>query len=687
MRKEKKDYWWQNPLRIAALQCESGEDAFDVLDKWEEMGFNTEQLLHVVGKGYRGFYIEKEHKDILEKYIDTAHKKGIRIILYVAPVYIGNLQKEHPEWVQFIVDNGQIKRGNSVCLNSSWRTWFFQEIKKMAKFDIDGLFIDGPYIPFNACYCENCKKKFVNETNFSSLPIEEDFLSPVWHTFIEFKCKSVANFVSDAKDALKSIRPDALFYCNASSGNRPLAITAQDNRLLIKHMDMLGAEGGFVFYTNPDKISLWKTAFTAKILESYSEGKPTVIFVAGDFKPWNRYVLPEGETQLMIADSVANGANIWYGIHFPYQCLNSPGGQAAKEIISLLKNNEPFYKNTHSIAEIGMLCSQSTLDWYVSESEETDFTRNLSRNVEGKFGNHTKSLNGFYEILLRCGIPFDVITEESILNDKIGKYKILILPTCACMSEKLSEKIRNYVSKGGFLIATFDSSLFDEYGKMRKNFALADIFGASYSDGFVKMNNSSYMKVKHFLPFLKGYEQNILPSTCNVIKVKANNANIHAVFLEPSIGQYQPLSSEMTPGLLENKFGKGKCLFVAGDLGETYKEFGIPVHRLIINNCIFNWITPQIHILPSSQLVSISVRKQVKMNRTLIHLVNYCGQMRRPIENVIPVKNFQIKVKTGKFKKVYTLVSKKKPQIQIAKHDLYITIPELNSYEVVVVEE
>lgn len=688
--KQEKNNWWKKPLRIAALQCESGKDAFNVLDKWEEMGFNTEQLLHVVGKGYSGFYVEEEHRDLLKKYIQRAHKKGLRIILYVYPTYPGDLERDHPDWRQLTVQNKTqaTAAGMRVCLNSPWRDWFFQQVRKMAEFEIDGLFIDGPAIPSNACYCDSCRKKFSDETEFSSLPEKEDSSDPAWRAFVKFKCRSAASFIADAGAALKSVRPEAIIYCNASHGTRASAADARDNRLLVGCQDMLGAEGGFVFYTNPDKIPLWKTAATAKIIECQAEGKPTVIFMAGDFKSWNRYALPDGETRLMIADSVANGANIWYGIHFPFQGLDTPGGRAASETMNFLKKQEEYYKDTHSAAEIAMVCSQSTLNWYVSSADETDFTRAVSRKIEGGFGNHSESISGFYEILLRCGVPFDVIDEEAILRHQADKYKMLILPTCACMSDALSESIRGYVREGGLLVASFDSSLFDEFGGLRKDFALADVFGASYAEGFVRMANSSYMKVKRSLPFFKGLEQELVPSFCHAVKVRAGEAKIHAMFLEPTLGQYKPVAAEMSPGVLENSFGKGKCLFVPGDLGETYQGFGVPAHRLIVYNCISKWVDPQVRLASSPAIVSLSVRHQPRRKRTMIHLVNYCGHMCRPIEKIVPLRDIQIIVRPAKkLKMIYSLVSPEALNVQTTGREVFVTVPELGPYEVVVLEE
>ena len=48
------------------------------------------------------------------------------------------------------------------------------------------------------------------------------------------------------------------------------------------------------------------------------------------------------------------------------------------------------------------------------------------------------------------------------------------------MSDKVAANIRTFVANGGGVVAMHESSLFNEMGDKRQEFALADLFGASY---------------------------------------------------------------------------------------------------------------------------------------------------------------------------------------------------------------
>ena len=96
-----------------------------------------------------------------------------------------------------------------------------------------------------------------------------------------------------------------------------------------------------------------------------------------------------------------------------------------------------------------------------------------------------------YHALVEARVPFELVHEAFLTPDRLDRFKLLILADAAALSDAQCGAIRDYVGRGGSLLATFASSLYDETGQRRDDFGLADVFGVSF-DGRVDgpMQNS-----------------------------------------------------------------------------------------------------------------------------------------------------------------------------------------------------
>jgi len=677
-------HWYEKLLRIAALQCASEGDPQRVLRVWDKWGFNTEQLLHLSAYGYAG-YFRKDKAEVLKDYLKLAKEKNIRIIFYIAPLSFGkDFLKKHPDCIQRKADGELLK---TPCINSPYRKLLFEMIEEVAQYEIDGIFLDGPVFRQGACYCPHCQEKF-QKIYGESLPVKENVHNLSWHRFMDFRYESIAECLKDAHKSLKEIRPGALLYMNSQGVTSGLAC-ARDNRRLVKYQEILGAEGGFIFYTYPEKVPWWKPGVTAKLLESQANGKPTVVFIAGDYKPWNRYIHTSSETKLLYADAVANGANVWYGLHSPVEDIETPGGWAAKEMNLFLKKNGEYYEMTSSIANVALMRSATTMDYYERETEISDFTSFEHKKAKGILGSSINCFWGFYEMLLRGHIPFDVIDEETLTEKRIKKYDTLILPNCACLANKYLKAISNFVKEGGNLLASFDTSLYDILVNQKKDFGLNEIFGIHFTEDSYNFQISSYISIKEGHPVTSGLSQKLIPAPCYGLKIKTTTAKTLAKFHEPMIGQYRPLSPETTPAITVNSFGKGKVVYLAGTFGEHYKDYGIPGYLKILANTI-NWFSkPLLKVENAPQTLEVVLRGQERGNslRKIIHLVNFSGEMRRPFEKIIPSHDIQIFLFTNqKVRSVKALKLEIEIPYKKEKEGISFTVPLVEIYEVIVVE-
>jgi hypothetical protein len=72
------------------------------------------------------------------------------------------------------------------------------------------------------------------------------------------------------------------------------------------------------------------------------------------------------------------------------------------------------------------------------------------------------------------------------------------------LSEEQCKQIRDFVEQGGGLVATYETSLYDEWGVRRKDFGLSSLFGASYAGKVEENMLNSYLTLEKD-PATNGY--------------------------------------------------------------------------------------------------------------------------------------------------------------------------------------
>ena len=584
-------------------------------------------------------------RDVLGEYLPQAHKRGIKVFIYMN-VHWANAKfiNWHPDWVQRKVDGTPLTglyggNGTSCCVNSPWRDWVFELIEEMAsRYDIDGIFFDGPCFYHGTCYCPSCQARFKERYGLDITDIT-DRNHPHWPEFVEFRYDSIAAFLRDGNAALKKHLPDAPLYMNAN-GLHSGAVNGRSNRHLIPHQDILGAEGGFIFYGRPIDTPLWKVSATARYLEAQAEGKPTVIFNAVGHKPWE-YPLTAPEILLNTAATFACGANPWFGCY--YKNINYPALQAVSQELAFFARHQEELSGTVAQAETAILWSSVTADYYGAHLPEIDFM--VDRPTLSREFDFQSSFSGGYEALLRSGVPFRVVDEVGVERGELDGLRSLLITDAACMSEATVEAIRRFVQQGGHIIVTGHSSLYDERGHLRKDFALADVFGASYK-GARGLSKWDVLNLGDTLMEKYGLVHADIPSPRYQIRVQARpGAEVAARYYEPTESRYSPkppLSDD--PAAVLNHYGKGTCLYLSGNWAAAYWTYRILEYQTLLSAPART--DPPLAVECESSAVEVSWRVQPQDGTHFIHLINYTGEMERPIKRIIPLHDITVRIRS-----------------------------------------
>ena len=655
------------PLKIIAGRvfyhkklCEEGKfDPKEIIKSKVNLGFNAEHF----SIDAKGISISKL-KEILPEYLKVANEYNFKVFIYVN-VHWYDLSglKEHPDWFQ--VDyNGKIitdvyGKGLMPCVNSpGWRKFSIDNIAEIAKLNPHGIFLDGPLFHPRGCYCKYCVEKFRARYGIDP-PIKGNLQDRNHLKLVEFQQDSMAEYMREVYERVKEVNEKVLVYMNGEKV-RPNWATGRDNLKLVKYQDLIGAEGGFEYY-NLLESPFFNCSMTAKFLEAQAPNKPRVIFIAAKHSPWNHEALTPAELKLRCAQTLANGAYYWIG----YTCEDPELEKAMKEINSWIDGNEEYFIDTENIAKIGLYWSQLTANVYGGEVPVSDFTGRTIRFVK----DYLKSFIGAYELLLRVQQPFKIIVKP----EQIKELDILILSNVACLEEYEVHAIKEFVNKGGVLITSFETSLYTKYGEKCNNFILSELFGVDY------LGIEEYNGFENYMVFENG---RYMPCYTYVVKTKIKEGKTIAYLTENTKGWYQPLVISQYPAIVENKYGKGKVIYFAGNVFQTFANYKFKSYINFFKNLIKDNSNK---IIETNAPLSIEINLRKKQNIIELHLVNFTSELMRPIVNIIPLHNLTFNLDISNVKEVFNIINKNaEVKWRYSNSKLTISLSELREYEVVI---
>ena len=692
--------WWdREPLRIIDLTTSMSRidyrDPARLAQEKAELGYNAEHLEIMAmpaGLDERGFFFKSKlaavpHADYLSRYLPEAKKRGIRTFIYFnVHYYTMRFAAEHPDWRE-IRENGKpldgvYGTGASFCVNTPWREWVFQVIRDLAAYPIDGIFYDGPVYRPDTCYCRYCRAKFRKRYG-TDMPPKSVRTGKPFRQLLEFQADSIADFLRDTRSILKSKSPSIALYMNGGVRGANWA-TGRLNRVLIKEQDLLGSEGGFLG-GDLTRIPLWKPGLTARLLETQSGGKPRVIFSAASHKPWTFSLLPDPELRLLYGDTIANGASVWMGIT-PFE-FEQPEMKALAAMNSFFAKNAEYYLQTRSAARVAVVWSDVTANFYAASTAQLI---DIDRTKPGSdIGNVDGEFSGITEPLLRAHIPFDVLDDVALETDSLNRYDAIFLPNVACMGDKIAARLEDYVRQGGHLVADFETSRYDETGILRNNFALAEVFGASAAQKIAGPRRWDFMQPVAKSKLLHDLNREFIPSPAYYVPVQLKTGHAILQYTERLAGPYDGVPKlSKDPSVVVNQLGKGRVVYFSGDLGNTITKFHTPELIELLANAGQQMAEPPVVVENAPGSVEIVVRTQNDGRRTLVHLVNFTGEMTRPIRHIVPVSDVRVTLASGiHASKAFTLWDHRPiPLTHNQSGRIQAVVPHLNEYDVLVLE-
>jgi len=500
--------------------------------------------------------------------------------------------KAHPEWFERNRDLSPRTHNESTwlfktCMFSPYFTEqmpaIYREINR--RYHVAAFFTNGwPSTgTLTVCYCENCQK--VYREKVGGIPPEEtDATNPLYRKYYKVFMAQVVEVWRLWDSVAKEMRPDSVYVGNLGGGIR----TVKNVKTLSEvaawfNADHQGRAGDTV---------IWDCAQQGRVAQSVMNGR-TITNVTGAYSnsrlTWRHTAKAPAETTMWLAQIAASGMVPWF-----HWLGGSPEDTRWREVgrsfFNWLAENEAHFRNRRSIADMAVLYPQSTIAFYKSGTGPESW-RGAER------GQTSDYLQGLYYALLEGRFLFDFVHEDDLVSERLKKYRALLIPNAAYLSDKQCEQVREYASSGGSVLATFETSRYNEWGDKRKDYALADLFGASIAGEAIGPRGNSYMRIEQRHPIIDGFEgTNLLPGPENRLPIRAKETTPLTLSVVPYYPAFPP---EMVfprtprtdePAAIFKQKGRSRTAYFAGDIDRTFWRSGSTDLSQLIQNAA-RWIS------------------------------------------------------------------------------------------------
>jgi hypothetical protein len=622
-------------------------------------------------------------RDMFGEMVKGCRAQNISIIARVDPHAMSEeAYAAHPEWAA-CTEDGKPRRHWAAadmwvtCQNGGFMFDFMPAVLKEItdRYRPEGFF-GNRWAGSGMCYCQTCRTKFRAATGLE-LPTSNDPQDPRRKAYIQWNADMRWKQFTLWNDTVKASRADCFFSPNGGLNDPQKVIHP------LVAVDRQGRAG-----TTP----VWMMGKYAKQVRAYMQNLPVCgLFNVGveDDNRWKDSVQVGPELEAWAHSGIAQGFRPWY-CKFNARIFDARWVAPVTKIFQWHHANDRYMRNTANLARVAMVNSTQS---GIFTAGGTAFTAGDGVRAAQRV---TDSVNGYYQALVEARIPFEMADDRQLEPKHIARYRVLVLADVAAMSDAQCEQIRAYVKAGGRIVATGETSLYDELGKKRANFGLSDLFGCDY----VKTENgvkNSYLTPRHPHPLTRGLEDapRIIAAT-QQITVKSHDAGKPPLTLVPS---YPDLPMERVFTAQEetdiamaycHEVGKGRVVYFPMDLDRTFWEVLAPDHLVLLANAV-TWAadeTPPM-LVTGPGMLDIAYWRQ--KNSLAAHLVNMNNpmMMKGPYREIMPAGPYIVSLDIpagAKVGAVRLLESGAVPKTSRDGNRLVVEVPRIALHEVVAVD-
>jgi hypothetical protein len=680
--------WQQSVRRVGQSNMTEHDPAVMNVEEWADYWHRVQaDLVYISVTGILAFYPSKVQfhrhgqylngRDFFGECVAAAKKRGMRVVARMSPdLNWGDALEAHPEWAMRYKDgsvqlSGEEPRLFKTCMFSTYMddymTAIMREINSL--YDVDCFYANGwpPLGSLPECHCAICSKLPPSGT------------PAYWRAFNDRVFELWQKYDAIAKEK----KTDSFFFAN-SGGN----VRSGPN------LDRIGRTAAWFQADNQgrtyDEPSVWGCSLQGRVCNAVLDGKVSANVTAAystGVIGWRNASKNADETRMWLSETSASGMRPYF--HF----IGSEDGfgedrrwqRVGEEFFRWTARHDPHFKTRRSIANVGVVIGQSTQLLYPGP---------LTVRSRAYMNETTQ---GMYDALLQGRFAFDYVHEDRLDAERLKKYRALLLPNVAILSDRQCEQIRDFVKAGGSIMASFETSLYDENLHRRENFGLADVLGISKGGDVVGTNgNAYYARIEkpgatpqH--PILEGFKDtNWIPGAQNRVPLKPVGDPVLTVV--PGFVRYPPelaypaQSHTNEPAAVLRETGGSRTAYFSGDIERSYWLTGHgDLLRLMLN--AIRWITQDERVVHVDGDGLVEMFCWETAPGYAVHLLNYTNPNAHHgwMGSVYPLgaQTIRMKLPAGvKVKSVELLRAERSVSFAIDSNLLQFTVPRVGDYEV-----
>jgi hypothetical protein len=610
-------------------------------------------------------------RDLYGELTEAAHRDGLVVMARMDSSRTGeDFYKAHGDWFARTADGQPYRAADqyTTCVNSAYYDEYLPDVLReiIERSKPEG-FTDNSWAGMgrrSICYCDNCQRKFRAKTG-QTIPPRANWDDAAYRQWILWNYErrtelwEFNNRITQAAggaDCIWSGMNSGSVSAEASSFRDLKEIAGRAHILLLDHQARNDSTG---FQQNGD------TGKRVHSLLGWDKLAPeSMAMYENGHTNFRMASKPAPEARMWMIAGIAGGIDPWWHHVGAYQ--EDPRAYAtAGPVMQWHKANQAYLTNRRPVASVGLLWSQRNTDFYGRD--------NAAELVDAPY-------DGFAQALIRARIPYLPVHADDLDLDGAG-LSVLVLPNVGGLSDGQCAAIRRFVERGGSLIATGESSLYNEWGDPRPDFALAGLLrvhaGATPESGAgrpLAAPSQTYLRLHPGLrarvnaprtgrepapagerhPVLVGFDETDIIAFGGALRpLKVEEGAAVLLTFIPEFPVFPPETAWMRvtdspiPGLVVNQTATGsRIAYLAADLDRRYQKELLPDHANLLANLV-RWAAGDTIPLAVRGVGLVDCHLYRQPGRLILHLVNLtsAGTWRSPVDELIAVGPLGTRIK------------------------------------------